>query len=202
MNNCLCLLLSALTIAVAGCAQHSAYVLTRGNLQHPVSRADKIAVTAPGNSQSRTDELYRTLLAELEAGGFKVVSHAEADFHLVVLLDKNAHSGYVAPPPITHVAIPLDAIGGSRYYPTSPYSHQTASYTPPEPPVKVYRESEGIRLSLYPTRVQQPAHLQTAWDGFVDSGRNRVPRSRHHALLKTLLSYFGQDFDGRAKLVE
>ncbi len=185
-------------LASFGCAQRKAYIVARHDPLHPVSKADKIAVSEPSPTQSRSEELHRALIAELKAGGFQIVAPDEATFKLVVLVDRHARAVAVQPQlsvmySTTQVAIP----GGS--YVVAGSSMRDG----PLPGLdKEYRESEGIRLSLYPARASNPAQLQTAWDGYVDSGRARLASDRDRTLLRTLLSYLGQDFVGFVRLPE
>jgi hypothetical protein len=190
--------LCALTLVSSGCAQRHPFVVARLNPQHTVSKADKIAVTEPNTARSSSKELYRALMAELEAGGFQVAPPAEAHYKLIVLLDRHA----------TTVTVPSQA--GPRLETTQvvspgtgfPGTRPSLLLGPPPAPYKEYRESEGIRLSLYPARASNPAQLQIAWDGYVDSGHARLSPKCHHALLKALLNHFGQDYTGQAELLE
>jgi hypothetical protein len=197
MNKWGFLLLGALMLASAGCAQHSAYVVARRQPGLEVSSASKIAFAAPASPQSRCDEVCRATLDELKAGGFRLVAPAEADYQLIVLLDKSTRSVAMAPAPVIFLPAPDIAVAGAGHYSV----FTPMSYPSPQSAEEL-RESAGIRLTLYPTRVTQPAQLQAAWDGYVDSGRVEVPNERYQALLQTLLRYFGQDFIGRAKFAE
>jgi hypothetical protein len=66
-----------------------------------------------------------------------------------------------------------------------------------EDPVAV----QGIRLQLF-SRPRAPAgRPETAWEGYIDAGF-KVSPEREPVLLKTLLTFFGKDYNGRARLVE
>ncbi len=198
MKRLLLLWLCAVMLASFGCAERKAYVVARHDPLHPVSKADKIAVSEPSPTQSRGEELYRALIAELKAGGFQIVAPDEAAFKLVVLVDRHARAVAVPPQlPVMYSTTQVVIPGGSYIVAGPPMRDG------PLPRLdKEYRESEGIRLSLYPARVLNPAQLQTAWDGYVDSGHARLVTERERTLLRTLLSYLGQDFVGFVRLPE
>ncbi len=196
MNRHVILLLGILVLAVVGCAQRSAYVVARHQPGLDVSKSSKIALIAPASPQQRSEQVYRAALTALNTGGFRLVTPAEADYQLIVLLDKNTHT-VTGPAPVDYVGSSAAVVpSGSVYYGVS----TPMGYAPQS--VEEVHESGGIRLSLYPTRAVKPAQIRTAWDGYVDSGRTEVSPEHDHALLRTLLRYFGQDFIGRAKLAE
>jgi hypothetical protein len=202
-------------LASAGCATHRVRIAAHGDSQHPISKDQKITVAPPDPAQRGGDVLYRTLLEELSLAGFQVVSQADADYMLVVFLDQNDHEISGPSPTLRgnylRTASMHPGLGTTANYPiysSAKYSiHSSADY-----PIYSSQEalswptmhtgSEGIRLSLYPTRVGQPAQLHSAWEGYVDSGRATVPPERQRRMVKTLLSYFGRDFVGKIRLPE
>jgi hypothetical protein len=55
--------------------------------------------------------------------------------------------------------------------------------------------TQGIRLRLFVTNAEQSNRLQTAWEGYVAGGK-KLPADKYDSLLRTLLDYFGEDFQG------
>ncbi len=192
------LLVSLVSIVLStGCAHQKTYVVARHNPQRTVSIESRIAVSPPANDKSQNVSVYQAALAELAAAGFRIVPPAEAEYTLLVLVDKHARAVAGSPSPMTQVS-PYMVISGS-----DGSTSRTPLYRGPFPtPTKEYSVSEGIRLSLYPARADNAAQIQPVWDGFVDSGHLRLSPEQHRPMIRLLLRYFGQDFAGEVQPIE
>jgi len=203
---------SLLVIAVVsmGCASHKAYVLARRDGSYSPSPASKIAIVNNLKPRPEDQTLCVALMAELKQQGFRIVSQEEAEFTLSYWIEDNWHERKV--PVRTYDSPGYDP----RFSPgPMPSSQLYAGGTPPgaiayqsptagrvtetmvDDPVAV----QGIRLKLHSRDSARAGRLETAWEGYIDGGFKVVPE-REPILLRTLLTYFGKDYTGRARLVK
>ena len=197
-----CLLLSLLTIVLAGCASnHPTMGAWRGAGFSP-ARSDKIALTLRPNPSAEDAEVGRILTAELEREGFNLVPLAEADYTLAYAVEDDSTETYlprrdftISPPPQTSNVIMASGIPGPPgLTPVTPQGYQSSI----GPSVIVYH-SKGIRLYLYTNPKTHPGGFQIAWSGCIDAGE-KVSAKREPLLVEALLGYFGKDYVGRVTL--
>jgi len=195
-------LLLGLIAVVTGCASSTAYVIARGDTRFHLNATDRIALATHPKPSKSTLTLQQTLVTALQEKGIEIVSPAEAEFTLTYWLDDSWKPGKKV----------IYSQGGWQrdFYPVSaggtfagPYGGIFGYSAEPILPKVVDSPFyvQGIRLKLYPKTGQGAGQFETAWEGYIEGG-DRVSAKRGPVLLRTLLQYFGQDFVGRAELVE
>ena len=205
------LILIGLIVSVCmltGCTSR-AYVIARQNAQYQLSTADKITIAEHAHPGPEEQSLRKALLSELRQKGFNVVSSSEADYALSYWIDVSWKRGKVVVP--SHdttlaqpVMVPGVPGGGSSANRVPPRLTPVGTY--PDSPLGIQHVAEvpweikGIRLKVFPQANMRAGNLQTAWDGYIEVGKE-VSEAREPVLVSTLLNYFGTDFTGKAKLV-
>ena len=201
-----------LTIAVSailltpGCSSRSAYVVARHDVRYPLSLTNKIAIAEHAHPRPEEQSLRTVLMAELRERGFNVVPSTEAEYTLTYWIDVSWRRGKIVVS--NREGTWSDPYSGPRGYSAPyappPFGPRAGSYYTPVPSVPevvdVPWETQGIRLKVFPQESMRAGNLQTAWDGYIEGG-DEVSEKREPVLVRTLLSYFGTEFIGRAKLV-
>jgi hypothetical protein len=200
-----------MVVALApGCASHKAYVLARRDASFSPTPATRIAMVDHLKPRPEDQELSVALMAELKRQGFHLVPQGEAEYTLSYWIEENWRQRKVLvktydpvglDPGFNSSAIPRSqleygmAVSGGTIYPSPRDGRVTETWV--DDPVAV----QGIRLQLYSRESARAGRLQTAWEGYIDAGF-KVSPEREPILLRTLLTYFGKDYAGRARLVE
>jgi len=190
-----------------GCASHKAYVLARRDPQYSPNPTNRIALVNHLKPRPEEQMLCIALTAELKQQGFHLVPQEEADYTLTYWIEDNWRPRKT--PVQTYDPFGYDPRFGGGSMPTPQFFPGGATIypiplnTPPrteimiDDPVSV----QGIRLQLYSRASAQGGRPYTAWEGYIDAGF-KVRPEREPVLLRTLLTYFGKDYAGRAKFVE
>ena len=143
------------------------------------------------------------MIAELKQQGFRFVSQEEADYTLAYWIEDNwylrtipkrTYEPGVSPASTPLATLPRGAAANYAYPLDRPY-RVTETEVDDSVPV------QGIRLQLYYRPTGRTARPQTVWEGYIDAGF-KVSPGQEPVLLKTLLTFFGKDHAGRARLVE
>ena len=193
-------LLPMLVILLAGCATHHPMVSAWHNSQFTLTRTDKIALTLRPDPSAQDAELNRLLVAELKQEGFNLVPIEQADYLLACTLeDELVDQGRsvtmttpASPPQTTGQIMDQSLTGGYSTGPTFPANSVLK-------PV-VFRH-RGIRLFLYNNPQTHPGGLQIVWQGYIAVG-GTTTAEHETALIKTLLSYLGQEQHGSVNLAK
>ena len=181
----------ALMICLFGCAtMNRPHVIARSDSHFPITAASKIALADRPQNDPQDEALNRSLLAALNQRGIRIVPQAEADFILTFQIEHNESvtwarqrnpSMIISGPYRTVVTEPL---------PLAEDKMERISY-----------HSESLRLYLYPARRPGISGLTPAWEGYIEAG-DQLRVKRATVLLRTLLDYFGKDFDGSSQLAQ
>lgn len=181
----------SLVVLFTGCASRTAYVITRRDAKFDLNANSKICLAPHAQPRNPELTLQRDLLSALQDHGFSLVPHDQAEFTLTYWLDDSWEAGKKV-----------------VYYQNGAWSdwHPMANPTPypsllSQRIVDSHFYVQGIRLKLYPKNSTGGVEFKTAWEGYIEGGA-RVSEKREPVLLRTLLHYFGQDFIGRAPLIE
>jgi hypothetical protein len=196
----------ALGVCLTGCSSR-AYVIARQNAQYQLSPANKLAVADHAHPAPEEQSLRTALMTELRQKGFNLVPASEAEYTLTYWIDVSWKRG--------KIVVPSDYSSSSW---RGGYLTIPGQYNPSAPPritpqvrpdsqsalsiqhvVEVPWETKGIRLKVFPQQSMRAGDLRTAWDGYIEVGK-KVSEAREPALVRTLLTYFGTDFVGRARL--
>lgn len=198
---------SALWLALLGlgngCASHTTLVIARCDARFNLSAPHKIALAPHAQPRASELALQRALVAALQERGMAIVPPAEAEFTLTYWLDDSWKTGkkvvyyYDGDWSDTHPmaqpgAVFMGSQGNLFYEDQRPIRQRVV-----DSPYYI----QGIRLKLYPKTGPGAGQFQAAWEGYIEGGA-RVSRRREPVLLRTLLNYYGKDFNGRAPLVE
>lgn len=195
-----------LTIVFTGCASRTAYVVARLDPQFQISAKNKICLA--NHAQPRESELtlQRDLESALQEYGITLVPPDQAEFTLTYWLDDSWKTGkkieyyyngaWQDSDPMAHDP-GLSAPGIGKY--DAPMYQEFTSV--PKRVVDSPYYVQGIRLKLYPKNSNGGVQFQTAWEGYIEGG-NSVSQSREPALLRTLLNYFGKDFNDHSPLAQ
>lgn len=190
-----------LAVLFTGCASRTAYVITRRDAKYDLTANSKICLAPHAQPRDSELTLQRDLLIALPDHGITLVPHDQADFTLTYWLDDSWETG--------KKVVYYQNGAWSDFYPTAnPMAYHA-------PGTVVYQENsflgqrvvdsphyvQGIRLKLYPRNSTGGVEFKSAWEGYIKGGA-RVSEKRQPMLLQTLLHYFGQDFNGRAPLIE
>ncbi|HXE42305.1 MAG TPA: hypothetical protein VN516_04705 [Candidatus Baltobacteraceae bacterium] len=192
-----------LIILSAGCASNHPTVSASRNASFMPTRADKIALTLRPNPNAEDAELGRALTVELQQESFNLVPMAEADYTLAYMMEDDSVEAYLPARNFTIESAPPQ---------TSAQIKASASPTPPgfaRPRIEGFQQSissetvvfhsKGIRLYLYTNPKTHSGNFQIAWSGCINAGE-RISSEREPLLIKTLLGYFGQDYNGQVNL--
>lgn len=202
-------LLVVVTIST-GCASHTAYVLARRDASYSPNPTNKIAIVNHLHSRPEDQELSVALMAELKKQGFRLVPQEEADYTLSYWIEDNWRERKV---PVQR----YDPTGYDPRFGSGPISPSQAHYAQAVSGGVIYQSQmpgtvtetlvddpvavQGIRLQLYSRASAPGGRPCSAWEGYIAAGFKVTPR-REPLLLRTLLTYFGKDYAGRARLVE
>jgi hypothetical protein len=200
----LAVLVVSVFIPGTGCASRGAYVFARQNAQYQLSATNQIAIADHAHPREEEQALRQALLAELEQQGFELVAPDKAEYTLTYWIDESWKRGKLV----------VSNREGTWAYPDSHFQGAPPYFDPPgfpypygqpEPGIQhvidVPYSTMGIRLKLFDQAGMRSGRMQTAWEGYIESG-DRVSAKREPVLLRTLLQYFGRDFVGRAKLIQ
>ncbi len=186
-----------------GCASHKAYVLARRDPQYSSSPTNRIALANHLKPRPQEEALGIALTAELKQQGFRLVPQEEADYTLAYWIEDNWYLRSIPKrtyePGVSPASAPLAPLprGAAANYPYPLDRPYRVTETEVDDSVPV----QGIRLQLYYRPSGRTGRPQTVWEGYIDAGF-KVSPGREPALLKTLLTFFGKDHAGRARLVE
>jgi hypothetical protein len=198
------LLLGLVVVFASGCVSHrrNFYVVARTTRSVPLNPNQALALTPSVTSSEAELQLRTDLRAELERRGFQFGPAAQAEFTVACWLEDSWKPGkrvlyynrmtdtWMVDEPMTSYPISYDL----DYRPGYPTRMRVVS----EP---VYYQ--GIRVKVYPTARQLAGtnQLDAVWDGYIEGGA-KVRPGHQPILLRTLLEYFGANFDGLAPRVE
>jgi hypothetical protein len=195
-------LLLAVIVVLTGCSSPNAYVIARRDARFNLSNASKITLGEHSHPREAEEVLKHDLLAALTERGISLVTPEQAEFTLTFWLDDSwkpgkkfeyeDNSSIMFPRPM---AIPPPRGFGSP----STVIYDGSVVEPPRVMDWPYY-IQGIRLRVYPRTGDPALRLQAVWEGYIEGG-DRVSKKREPALLRTLLNYYGHDFNGKA-LVE
>jgi len=192
-------------VLATGCASRSAYVIARQNVRYPLSLTNKIAIAEHAHPRPEEQSLRTALMSELRQQGFNLVASSEAEYTLTYWIDLSWKRGKIVVSDREGTWADPNRGHGYPYASQVPPFFQTPGYHS-EPTlsmqhvVEVPWETKGIRLKVFPQETMRAGNMQTAWDGYIEGG-DQVSEEREPALVRTLLSYFGKDFLGRAPLI-
>ncbi len=188
---------------LTGCAGRTAQVIARATSQSPVTALRRLALSPHAKPSPAETTLRTNLIAELERRGFELVAPPNADYTLAFWLEDSWKPGKrveyfyhgrwttVYPMP---ARLPV-AVGpwGTVYEEDPAFVRQRVVDFP--------YFIQGIRLKLYPGANHQPGghSLEPVWEGYIEGG-TKIRKNQQPRLLRALLDYFGQNFDGRAPL--
>ncbi|HEX5219813.1 MAG TPA: hypothetical protein VFZ59_09620 [Verrucomicrobiae bacterium] len=190
---------------LAGCSS-GAYVIARQNAQYQLSATNKITIADHAHPGPEEQSLRKALMSELRQKGFHLVSSEEADYALTYWIDVSWKRGKIVVPgqEATPVIVPGAPGGGNSSHRVPPRLTPVGTYYDSSPlgiqhVVEVPWETKGIRLKVFPQASLRAGNLQTAWDGYIEVGKE-VSDAREPVLVRTLLNYLGTDFIGKARL--
>lgn len=196
-------------MAFTGCASRTAYVIARRDTQFNLSRTNKISLAGHPHPRESELALQSALVSALQERGITLVPSDQSEFTLTYWLDDSwkpgkkvqyyyhgtwwdsyptAASALITSPDLLYI----DLHGGM--YREEP---RIVSQRVVDSPYYI----QGIRLKLYPKNSAGAVQFQAAWEGYIEGG-TRVYQKRQPVLLRTLLNYYGKDFNGRAPLIE
>jgi hypothetical protein len=188
------LLLSLLTILLAGCATNNGVIVSaRHDAHFSPTPADKISMALRPNPSPEDAALGSALLAELARENFNIVTNADADYTLAYLVEDDSteqtyqHQEVILAPPLQTTSDTI--VQGLANQRQGEFESVTV------PTTLVFR-SKGVRLYLYANPKTHPGGLQIAWEGCIEAGKT-IPAGREPVFIRTLLGYFGQDYAGR-----
>ncbi len=194
-------LLLSVIVVFTGCSSPNAHVIARRDARFNLSNASKI--TGEHSHPREAEEVLKCdLVAALGERGIALVPPEQAEFTLTYWLDDSWKPGkkfeYEGNPnmmfPRPMVIPPPMGLGG----PSTVIYHEPVIAAPRVVDWPYY--VQGIRLKVYPRTGDPALRLQAVWEGYIEGG-DRVSKKREPALLRTLLNYYGHDFNGKA-LVE
>jgi hypothetical protein len=197
----------SLVVLLTGCTSRTAYVIARRDASFDLNANSKICLAPHAQPRSSELTLQRDLLTALQDHGISLVPHDQADFTLTYWLDDSWKPG-------KKVVYYQNGAWSERHPMANPSFYQARGVIGTRSPM-IYVESsptsqrvidapfyvQGIRLKLYPKNSTGGVEFKTAWEGYIEGGA-RVSHKREPVLLRTLLHHFGQDFNGRAPLME
>jgi hypothetical protein len=197
-----CCIQSVLLVSVVvlnGCSSPNAYVIARRDARFNLSNASKITLGEHSHPRESEEALRRDLVAALGERGIALVPPEQAEFTLTYWLDDSWKPGkkfeYEGNPnmmfPRPMVIPPPMGFGGP-----STVIYQEPIIMSPRVVAWPYY-IQGIRLKVYPRTGDPALRLQAVWEGYIEGG-DRVSKKRQPVLLRTLLDYYGQDFNGKA----
>lgn len=195
-------LLLTLTGLMTGCASRTALVIARSDAQFNLSATNKISLAAHAQPRESELALQQALLTALQEHGIELVSPAQADFTLAYWLDDSWKPGkkviyyynggwqntYPMAQPTFISAGPQGQVMYENQHPIRQRVVDSPYYI------------QGIRLKIYPKTGVNADPFKAAWEGYIEGG-SRVSQKREPILLRTLLNYYGKDFNGRAPLL-
>lgn len=202
------LALAALSSGCASTAPTGILVTAQRDPSFSPLRTDKICLAQQPNPNAEDAALTSALMTELTNENFNIVTNIDSDYTLACVIEDDSTTESV--PRAIH-----------------PYTQSNAQWVQPEMPVagsstgryldredqedvgepglqtqivqaEYVHPEQGIRIYLYANPKRHPG-LQIAWQGCIEAGKT-VSSEREPLLLKTLLSYFGQDYTGRVDL--
>jgi hypothetical protein len=198
-----CALIVSLVALLSGCAARSPYVLARRDAGCNLTATSKIALASHAQPREAELALERALVSALHERGIDPGPPAQADFTLAYWLDDSWIPGkkveYYHQGRWTDIC-PQVSSGPMVIGPSGSVFDQESTELR-QRVVDVPYYIQGIRLKLYPKSRAGVVSFQPAWEGYI-AGGNRVSATREPALLRTLLRYFGEDFNGRAPLAD
>ncbi|PYI82440.1 MAG: hypothetical protein DME26_17655, partial [Verrucomicrobia bacterium] len=171
--------------------------------QYSPNPTSRIALANHLKPRPEEEALCVALTAELKQQGFHLVPQEEADYTLTYWIEDNWYLREIPKrtydPGVSPVSTPMQPLppGAAAIY-SDPFNR---SYRVTETLVDDSVPVQGIRLQLYYRPSGRTGRPQTVWEGYIDAGF-KVSPEREPALLKTLLTFFGKDYTGRARLVE
>ena len=203
MNICLRLiwLLPTLALAVlsAGCATGRPEVNTWHDARFSPTPTNTIALTERPHPNAQDQALGQMLVTEMQREGFHFVSAAQADYLLTYVLDDTAEEREVVEP-----RPPDNMLLGRSLTPQTTDQIFFRSYQPgfqSGVTSTVVFQSKDIRLYVYTNPKTHREGLQMVWQGSISAGTS-VTVEKELRLVRTLLTYFGRNQNGKVGLVE
>lgn len=194
-----------IVVLLAGCASRTTRIIAWSHSKYPVTAPQRLAL-APHAKPTPAEATLRThLVAELERRGFEMVAPTNADGTFAYWLEDSwkpgrrveyfYHGHWSTVYPMA-ARLPV-AVGpwGTVYEQEPAFVRQRVVDFP--------YDIQAIRLKLFPGATRPPGTdpLTPVWEGYIEGGAKIS--ARHQAqLLRTLLNYLGQDFDGRVPLAD
>jgi len=188
-------------VIIVGCSSTTAYVIARRDVRFNLSSTSKIVLGEHAQPREAEEVLRRDLVAALDERGVTLVPPEQAEFTLTYWLDDSWKPGKKF----------VDEGNPNQMFPRSIMTSPLVRLGGPS--TVIYRESiinhprvvewpyyiQGIRLRVYPKTSDPALQLQAVWEGYIEGG-DHVSKKREPVLLRTLLNYFGQDFQGKAPI--
>jgi hypothetical protein len=195
--HCLRVLLPlAIVMLSAGCATKLPMVSAVSYSHFTLTPTNSVALSTMANPGRADEELNRVVIAELNRGGFNIVPLGKADYILTYTVEdewkEDRKQSTLAPPmPPAQTTAQLYSGTGNRTPDIAPI-HITTTFI---------SQSKGVRLIVYTNPKKLPGGLEIAWQGCIDSGKTSSS-GNEQALVRTLIGYFGQNYDGPVALVK
>ena len=186
-------------VVLTGCSSPTAYVIARRDARFNLSNASKITLAEHTHPRQSVELLKRDLVAALSERGITLVPLEQAEFTLTYWLDDSWKPGkkfeYEGNPKMIYpraiVVLPPRGFGG----PSTVIYNESVIAAPRVVDWPFY--VQGIRLKVYPRTGDPASRLQAVWEGYIEGG-DHVSKKCEPVLLRTLLNYYGQDFNGKA----
>lgn len=198
----LLLFLGCLALGLSGCATRSALVIARCPKPLPAA-AKKIAILPSPQPQPSEEFLVKCVATGLKQAGLEIVPQPQADFMLSCAFEDDWQT-YQRPTTPT-VAPYMQSSTGPILVPPGTLLFKGSRWSGESPITSTYTEEQvaikGIRLRIFWNRGLQTGHFETAWEGYIETGR-QSDEEREPILIRTLLRYFGRNYSGKAKLDE
>jgi hypothetical protein len=190
-------------VLLTGCAGRTARIIAWADAKYPVTAPQRVAL-APHAKPTPAEETLRThLVAELRRRGFQLAASTNADYTLAFWLEDSWTPGkrveyyyrgrWTTVYPIA-ARLPVAVGQWGTVYEQEPafIRHRVVDFP---------YDIQAIRLKLFPGVKRPPATdpLTPIWEGYIE-GDAKISARRQAQLLRTLLNYFGKEFDGRARL--
>lgn len=183
-------------VFAAGCASNHPVVGAWREGNFFPTRTDKIALTLRPHPNAEDALLGQMLAAELKRENFDIVPLAEADYTLAYAVENDAVESFVSSPQFTVQTPPQST--REMVLPNGMPVYQPAQDGASSAHPAVY-DTKGIRLYLYTNPQTHAGNFQIVWSGCIDAGE-RISEGREPLLIKSLLGYFGKDYNGAINL--
>jgi hypothetical protein len=193
--------LAALSPGCASTAPTDTLITAQRNPDFSPARTDTICLSQQLDPRPEDAALRSALTAELARENFNIVTNTDADYTLAGVIEddstvepvRQTTPAYTYPNPMLagpFLARPMTPEGQEN---TGEPSLESATVQ-----TDYVHVNSGIRLYLFANPKKHPG-MQIAWEGCIAAGKT-VSAEREPLLVKTLLGYFGKDYNGRVGL--